>query len=174
MRSVEVERRRFIAAAPAPAFALALALDTAAFPAWFRGKGLVPAVERVTRLDSGPLQVGSRRRVESSDGNSVEEVVLELTPPQRHRYQVSGFAAPFSWWVSAAEADWHWRPQGSGVEVCWRYRFFTRSWLAQRIVGFIARRHFAAAMQSCLDALAASAEHLEPRAESDHITAVGR
>lgn len=172
MRSVEIACCRFIAAEPARAFALSL--DTAAFPAWFRGHGLVPAVERVSRLDAGPLQAGSRRRVESSDGNSVEETVLELTPPLRHRYRISGFAAPFGWWVSAAEADWRWTPQGAGVEVCWRYRFFPRSWLAQRIVGYIARRHFAAAMQACLSALAARAEELAKVPEAKQAAPISR
>src|SRR5690606_14152966 len=159
MRSVEIECRRFIAAEPSQAFALSL--DPEAFPAWFRGKGLVPAVVRVTRLEDGPLRAGSRRRVGSSDGNSVEETVLELDPPRRHRYRIAGFAPPFGWLVACAEADWHWTPRAEGVVVCWRYRYHPRGWLVRPIIGFIARRDFAAAMQACLDALAASA--VEPR-----------
>ena len=156
MQSVELERSRVIAADPGRAFALAL--DTELFPRLFRGKGLIPAVSRIIRLDDGPLRPGSRRRVESSDGNSVEETVLELVPPRRHRYRVSGFAAPFGWWVRAAEADWLWTPHANGVHVHWRYRFDTRGGLSRRIVAFIGQRYFAAAMQDCLAALAASAE----------------
>lgn len=169
MRSVEVARGCWIAADPEQAFALSL--DTEAFPQWFRGKGLVPAVERIRRLDNGPLQVGSRRRIENSDGTSLEETVLELSPPQRHRYRVTGFAAPFRWWVSSAEADWEWTAQKAGVQVCWRYRFQVRGWLAQRIVGWIVQHYFAPAMQECLAALAASAEGLAPNAEHQSLSA---
>jgi hypothetical protein len=160
MPSIEVVRTRLIEADPEQAFALSLDLE--AFPALFRGKGLVPAVQRVVRLDSGPLQPGSRRRVESSDGNRVEEVVLQLDPPRRHRYRVTGFAAPFGWWVAAAEADWIWVPQPQGVQLSWHYRFDTRGGLGHHIASLIIRSHFAAAMQACLDALAAACANNAP------------
>lgn len=156
MPSVEVVCERVVAATAEQTFALAL--DTQAFPALFQGYGLVPAVTRVERLDDGPLRVGSRRRVESADGNSIEETVLELDPPRRHRYGVSGFAAPFDWWVARAEADWRWSAHGEGVRVSWQYRFVTRGPLSRLIVGIVARRFFLPAMRQCLDALADCAE----------------
>lgn len=156
MQSVDIVCERFVAATAEQSFALAL--DTEAFPALFRGYGLIPAVTRVERLDEGPLRVGSRRRVESADGNSLEETVLELDPPRRHRYGVSGFAAPFDWWVARAEADWQWTRQDEGVRIRWQYRFITRGPLSRLIVGIVARRFFRPAMQQCLDALAGCAE----------------
>src|SRR5690606_8115959 len=130
---VAVAASRRIPADPARVFALAL--NTGLFPSLFPGFGPIPAVLSVERLDDGPLAVGSRRRVRSSDGGELLEQVLELVEARRHRYVVSGFRPPFSWWVQAAEADWRFTPCAEGTEVRWEYRFAARGWLAGTAAG---------------------------------------
>lgn len=137
-----------------PARVFALALNTELFPSLFPGFGPIPAVLSVERLDDGPLAVGSRRRVRSSDGGELLEQVLELVEARRHRYAVNGFRPPFSWWVQAAEADWRFTPSAEGTEVRWEYRFAARGWLARLPVAVLAHLCFRPAMRRCLERLA--------------------
>ncbi len=150
--SVVVAVSRQMAADPTRVFALAL--NNELFPKLFPGFGPIPAVLSVQRLDDGPVAVGSRRRVRSSDGGELLEQVLELVEPRCHRYSVSGFRPPFSWWVQAAEADWRFTPREEGCEVRWEYRFAPRSRLARLPVALLARLFFRTAMQRCLQRMA--------------------
>jgi hypothetical protein len=101
---------------------------------------------------------------QTADGNAVEETVLELDPLRRHGYRVTGFAAPFGWWVSSAQADWLWTPHPAAVQLRWRYRFDTRGRLSRLIVGIIARGFFLPDMRRCVAALAAGVEAAPPTA----------
>lgn len=137
-------------AAPA-AVAFALSIDPQRFPSLFPGYGPIPAIRRVER--HGAAAAGTKRQIHNSDGSVLDEEILELDAPHRHRYRLSGFRAPFAWLVREGEADWQFRDDGAGSTVEWHYRFepasvLTRPFAALLLHGFMQR-----AMQRCLERL---------------------
>ncbi|MGH8455099.1 MAG: SRPBCC family protein [Nevskiales bacterium] len=136
--------------------AFALATDLANFHRYFKGSGPIPAVQKVVWHPGAQPLPGGRRDVHNSDGSVLIEELLELTPPERHRYRlVSGFKPPFSWMVEYAEGDWRFTPDGADTRIDWHYAFQLRSPLALPVLLPIIKIFFRRAMQDCLEAMAA-------------------
>jgi uncharacterized protein YndB with AHSA1/START domain len=86
--------------------------------------GPVPGVTAIDMLDGALPAAGARRRVSMTDGASLVEDILELTPPARHRYRwTGGPRPPFSLLVRSGEGDWTFSPDTGGTAVRWTYRF---------------------------------------------------
>lgn len=135
----------------APAAVLACTLDPDAFAPLFRGFGPIPAIRRIVALD--PPAVGARRQVHNSDGSVLDELILELQPPLRHRYRLSGFTAPLRWLLRYGEADWQLQPRGQGTALRWSYVFVTRGPWPKWLLGPLLGACMSAAMRRCLRAL---------------------
>jgi hypothetical protein len=135
--------------------AFALATDLPNFHRYFRGSGPIPAVQKVVWHPGAQPVPGGRRDVHNSDGSVLIEELLELTPPQRHRYRlVSGFKPPFSWMIEYAEGDWRFTRETGATRIDWHYAFHLRTPLALPVVLPIVKIFFRRAMQNCLDAMA--------------------
>jgi hypothetical protein len=136
-----------------------LMVDTARFPAAFRGYGLIPAIRAISL--QGPLAVGATRRIENADGSVLTERVDALAPPSRHAYTLTGFRSPFSWLVTRGAAEWVIAPQADalvGSTVTWRYRFTLTGRLAYAPAALILHLFMARAMRRCLVRMAAILE----------------
>jgi hypothetical protein len=132
-----------------------LMVDTARFPATFRGYGLIPAIRAISL--QGPLAVGATRRIENADGSVLTERVDALAPPSHHAYTLTGFRAPFSWLVTRGAAEWVIAPRagaGPGSSVSWRYRFTLTGRLAYAPAALILHLFMARAMRRCLARMA--------------------
>lgn len=140
-----VARQRFTAPASA---AFALSVDSQRFPALFPGYGPIPAIRRVEL--HGVAAAGTKRQIHNSDGSVLDEEILELDAPHRHRYRLSGFRAPFAWLVRQGEADWQFRDEDGGSRVEWHYRFEPASALARPFAALLLRGFLQPAMQRCL------------------------
>jgi uncharacterized protein YndB with AHSA1/START domain len=110
------------------------ATDLANLPRLLGRKGPIPAIARAQKIDE------TRRRVDMSDGSSLEETVLVLERPHRHVYRWSeGLRPPLSLLVRWGEADWSFRTADGGTEVEWVYRFELRTLIAYPIAAILVR-----------------------------------
>lgn len=147
--TLHLTARQHIAASAATAFALSI--DPQRFPALFPGYGPIPAIRQVELL--GVAAAGTRRRIQNSDGSVLDEEILELDAPHRHRYRLGGFRAPFAWLVRQGEADWLFRDEADGCAVEWHYRFEPASALARPFAALLLHGFMQKAMQRCLQRL---------------------
>lgn len=132
----------------------ALATDSPRFPRYFKGRGPIPAVLKVEWHAGHRPEAGARRNIHNADGSVLVEEVLELTPPQCHRYRLlSGFKPPFSWMVAHADGSWQFTETGGHTHMRWDYAFVLRSPLAWPVVLPIVKVFFRGAMQDCLRAM---------------------
>lgn len=153
---MQVRTRASVMVAAAAEQAFALATDLPEFHRYFRGSGPIPAVQKVVWHPGAQPLPGARRDVHNSDGSVIVEELLELNPPERHRYRLlSGFKPPFSWMVEYAEGDWRFTRESGGTRIDWYYAFQLRSPLALPVVFPIVKIFFRRAMQDCLDTMAA-------------------
>ncbi|PIV35507.1 MAG: SRPBCC family protein [Lysobacterales bacterium CG02_land_8_20_14_3_00_62_12] len=135
-----------------PELVFGLLLDGARFAPCFRGCGPIPGIRRIELL--GPVQVGSVRRIENTDGSVLGERLEVIECPQHHAYTLSGFRPPFSWLVHSGAADWRLRQLAAGTEVCWCYRFTLTSVFAYPLGWPLLKIFMRCAMTRCLRAMA--------------------
>jgi hypothetical protein len=99
----------------------------------FDGAGPIPGIDRIENL--GPqLEVGLERIIHSSDGSTLRERVVALTPPNHMAYELSGFQGAFRYLVQTARADWTFTESGEYTFVRWDYAFTATGPLAWPIV----------------------------------------
>ena len=132
-----------------PASIFELMIDPAAFPGCFTGYGLIPAIVSI-RLNE-TLAVGVIRHIYNADGSVLNETVTLLDKPNRHRYILSGFKAPFSWLVRQGESDWQLSQQERGTHVRWTYEFTLTTFLLYPICFILLKIFMQGAMQRCLE-----------------------
>jgi uncharacterized protein YndB with AHSA1/START domain len=145
--------RRF--AAPVDAV-FALSVDPQRFPAAFTGLGPIPALTSI--LPDAPAAVGSTRQLTSADGSQLTERIVAWEPPHRHRYVLSGFAAPLAWLVRAGTAEWRLSGRDGGTDVHWTYDFELTTPLAWPLAAPLLKIFMQGAMKRCLDNLSALPE----------------
>ena len=132
---------------PAPIFELMV--DAAGFPGCFTGYGLIPAIRSIRLAE--PLAVGVIRHIYNADNSVLIEKVTLLDRPNRHRYTLSGFQAPFSWLVCLGESDWQLSKQESGTDVRWTYEFTLSTFLLYPVCFILLKFFMQGAMQRCLE-----------------------
>lgn len=120
---------------------------------FFRGYGPIAAIRSIELPPGVAAAPDVVRRITMADGSVLDETILVLDRPLRHRYRVTGFKPPVSWLVEWGEGDWHFAPLGEpadeldgailgaherhvaplegGTSVRWQYRFrLRRAWTA--------------------------------------------
>ncbi len=128
---------------------------------FFRGYGPIPAIKSLSYRPGHSLEVGALREVRLADGSVLEEQVLELQPPARHAYRVSGFAPPLSWLSRQALGGWTFAevPAGAdrpaGVQVTWDYAYQLTGLWAWPAAALIVKVLMRGAMRRALAAIAA-------------------
>lgn len=131
---------------PVPIFELMV--DAAGFPACFTGFGLIPAIRSIRLAE--PLAVGAIRHIYNADNSVLIEKVTLVDRPNRHRYTLGGFRAPFSWLVWQGESDWQLSRLEIGTRVRWTYEFTLTGFLLYPL-GFVLLKFFMqGAMRRCL------------------------
>ena len=124
----------YVPRSPQEVFDFAVANEN--MPGLLRVFGPIPGVIKVELLDGSILSKGARRLVSMSDGTTMREEVLELTPPTsstpgRHEYRwMHAPAPPFSLLVKSGHADWTFSAERDGTRVNWDYQFELTSPLA--------------------------------------------
>lgn len=121
---------------------------------WFAGYGPVAAVLS-SKVDE--MKVGAVRLVETSDGMTLQEKILEVDPPRRHRYLLTGIAGAFGLLVTSGDSTWEYQEVDGRTEMTWTYRFALTTplvWPLARIVTAL----FAAAQRRALANIASAFE----------------
>ena len=132
---------------PSPIFELMV--DAASFSGCFTGYGLIPAIRSIRLAE--PLAVGVIRHIYNVDNSVLSEKITLLDRPNRHRYTLSGFQAPFSWLVSQGESDWQLSKQECGTYVRWTYEFTLTTFLLYPMCFILLKFFMQGAMQRCLE-----------------------
>jgi hypothetical protein len=121
-----------------------------------RRAGLMPAVRAVEDVDGSWGAVGDTRRVQTADGNSTLETLVEHDRPATYAYELSEITGPFALLVSRVEGRFTFVEADGGTTTTWSWRLHARTPLAVpalHLVGLSWRRWAARA----LDRLARSA-----------------
>ena len=135
---------------PERVFDVAVACET--FPRILRPLGPIPGIAQARMLDAPGPATGARRRIELTDGSSLDEELLAVERPSRHTYRWLGPPArPLGLLVRRGTGDWSFVPEAGGTRVVWSYRFELSSPLAAPLawpVVLLFRRWMAAGLEA--------------------------
>ncbi|MCE9577045.1 MAG: sulfatase-like hydrolase/transferase [Deltaproteobacteria bacterium] len=141
-RTIEARRARIIAADPARVWATLA--DFGAIATW------APPVRRATRLDAGPLAVGSARHVHVGPVRLTERIV-HLAPPAVLGYRIEGLPGV----VRAVVNTWRIEATDGGALVSLTTTIEPRTWRAGTLVAELVARGLARSSEQLLAGLAA-------------------
>lgn len=138
--------------------------DCQNLPKFFTGYQGIPAIVSAKTVDGLPLREGSIRIVDSSDGSSIEEVIVSLKRPDTQQYKlVKGFKPPFSWLVRTASGKWSYETLNETLntqtKVIWNFYFEIPNIFAYLVFYLIVQRPFQKAQEICLRNLKAYVEN---------------
>lgn len=101
------------------------------FPRTIAKTALVPGVVRSDALEGPATGPGSRRRLQLTDGTTMDEEVVVFERPREHTYRwLKSPPMPIGLIVRGAEGSWRFEPDPRGTRIHWRYRFQLSSPLA--------------------------------------------
>ena len=125
--------------------------DCQNLPKFFIGYKAIPAIVSARTSDGLPLQEGSIRIVDNSDGSSIEESIVSLQRPNIQKYKlVKGFKPPFSWLVRAASGQWLYENIDVTTKITWEFNFEAFNLFTYLIFRLIVKRPFQKAQEICL------------------------
>lgn len=137
-------------------------IDCQNLPKFFTGYNEIPAILSAKTLDELPLQEGSTRIVNNSDGSSIEEVIVTLKRPDVQEYElVKGLKPPFSWLVRLASGKWSYETIDAGTKVTWEFNFEVPNIFAYLIFRLVVKRPFQQAQKICLENLKRYLEQID-------------
>jgi Polyketide cyclase / dehydrase and lipid transport len=98
---------------------------TSSFPRALHKVGPIPGILAIEMLGGAVPAAGARRKVTMTDGSTIDEEILALERPFRHRYRwLNKPKFPFSLMVRWGEGDWTFTAaSGGGTRIEWVYRF---------------------------------------------------
>ena len=103
-------------------FDFAVACET--FPRVLLALGPLPGVAQARMRDGADPKPGALREIGLTDGSAIDEELLALDRPARHRYRWANRPEPpLGWLVRAGEGDWVFSSSGSDTRIRWTYRF---------------------------------------------------
>lgn len=124
----------FAPATPDRTFAIMTPSDPTRF---YPKYGPLPAVTAVVDQTGAWDAVGQSRTLRLSDGSSVVERLVTVTPPSRFEYRLTDFTGTFGNLVAFADAVWDFDAAVDGTRVRWSYTFHAqpkRGWIVRLIV----------------------------------------
>lgn len=136
----------------------AYATATPNLPLMFRGKGLIPGVERVVVAGGGDVKAGTVRNLHMTDGSVLDENFVEFERPSSFAYRMTGLRPPLSLLVSEAAGRWVFTGDGKHTHIDWTYTTTARNLLVSPITALTIRVFMRAAMQECFNNLKAQCE----------------
>lgn len=100
----------------------------------FRGHGPLPAIVRASATE--PLRLGTRVRVENSDGSVHHEVVTAFEPDRRYSTRME-LVPPASYLMKHIHEDVVLTPMDAGTQVTRRFETVPRSWFTAPLVALM-------------------------------------
>jgi hypothetical protein len=118
----------------------------------FRGKGPIPAIEKMQVEGGGPLKVGAVRLTTMSDGSVLEEDILVYERGRCNRYRIErGFKPPLSLLVRWGEGEFLFTQNAGATQVVWNYTFELTTPLVYPLAALILKVFMRGALQEALD-----------------------
>lgn len=141
-------------------------------PKFFTGYKAIPAIVSARTMNGLPLQEGSIRIVENSDGSSIEEAIVALKRPDTQQYAlVKGFKPPFSWLVRSASGSWFYETVDSytsdQTKIIWNFYFEIPNIFSYLVFRLAVQKLFQRAQEICLENLRKYVEEMEQPDSSD-------
>jgi hypothetical protein len=134
-------------------------IDCQNLPMLFTGNQSIPAILSATTTDGLPLQEGSMRIVNNSDGSAIAEIITTLQRPTIQAYQlIRGFQPPFAWLVHSASGKWLYNATHLGTHITWTFEFKMQHLLAYLFFLAVVKRPFQTAQRICLENLKRAVE----------------
>ncbi|KQH78888.1 hypothetical protein AO501_16710 [Mycobacterium gordonae] len=127
---VRVEQSRTLPVTPEQAFRGIIEMDV---PTMFRRRyGPIPPILNVSGRDSGDWRgtAGQTRVLELGPWGSIRETVVSVDEPHAWVYRITDFNGPLAVLLDKIEAEFLFRPAGTGTRITWRYNMFPRSRVA--------------------------------------------
>lgn len=126
--------------------------DADGAPRIYAAHGPVPGVTAMRYLGEGTPRLNAVRKVETSDGNVLEEKLLVYDRPRAHSYALRGFTMPFSLLVREGRADWTFDEGegGTATRVRWTYTFTLPTVLVWPVSALFLHTVFHGWMLGCL------------------------
>jgi hypothetical protein len=126
--------------------------DAAGASRIYAGHGPVPGVTSMRYLGDGKPRRNAVRKVETADGNVLEEQLVVYDRPLAHSYTLRGFKPPFSLLVREGKADWTFdeSAEGASTRVRWVYTFTLPTALVWPIAALFLHTVFHGWMLGCL------------------------
>lgn len=111
----------------------------------FEGYLFLPGVRRAEVETRTPVMVGTRIRVQNTDGSAHLEEIIEWDAPRRIAVKFGEFQPPLSHLATHFIEAWDFRETGAGTHVVRTMRMYPKSvfgWLALRLVAILMKRAF--------------------------------
>lgn len=127
---VRVEQSRTLPVTPEQAFRGIIEMDV---PTMFRRRyGPIPPILNVSGRDAGDWRgtAGQTRVLELGPWGSIRETVVSVDEPHAWVYRITDFNGPLAALLDRIEAEFLFRPAGTGTRITWRYNMFPRSRVA--------------------------------------------
>jgi len=127
---VRVEQSRTLPVSPEQAFRGIIEMDV---PTMFRRRyGPIPPILNVSGRDAGDWRgtAGQTRVLELGPWGSIRETVVSVDQPHAWVYRITDFKGPLAALLDRIEAEFRFRPAGTGTRITWRYNMFPRSRVA--------------------------------------------
>lgn len=103
----------------------------------FQGYGPLPGIKAAEFEMRTPDVVGSRIRVQNTDGSSHIEEIVEWEPNRRLRLRMAEFSAPLSWLATGINETWDFERAGDSTRVLRSFQLHGRTGLTRPFLQLI-------------------------------------
>lgn len=128
--------------------------------AWSESRAATPAIAGVVRtevLTGAFTEIGDRRRIVYSDGNTAVEELVARGPETIARYEVWNDTRSIARYWRYATGELVLVPRGAETQVRWTCRFRPKAWPDGYLIGDHVHRDYRAFMQASLERVASRA-----------------
>lgn len=105
----------------------------------FQGYGPLPGIKSAEFEVRTPDTVGTRIRVQNTDGSSHVEEIVEWEPQRRLRLRMAEFSAPLSWLASGIDETWEFERLGDTTNVVRSFQLHASSTLTRPFLWLISK-----------------------------------
>ncbi len=121
--------------------------------------GIMPGISDVDGHDAPWTALGDIRLQKMSDGSSVREELIALTPDETFGYHLTGFTGALAPLVKGARADWHFtQVSAAKTKIDWTYVFTPASLAAEPVLWFIVKLFWPGYLKAALRRVKEKAE----------------
>jgi len=117
-KPLHLQQSRTCPVAVERAFAVVL---PAPLPGLFDRYALLPAITQVRDQGGDWGTVGQTRTIHLSDGGTMRERLVSVTPPSEFSYRIDGFTGLNKVLFAAVDGRWAFDPDGDGTRITWSW-----------------------------------------------------